>query len=200
MSSHSSFQGKIDVLDLLINILKSHEESLSDIVDKLDTFLDNLSLAQKKISKLDQILKRENLSHILEKLDLFVDNLSSVIEKISTESASENGWRVSVMDCKEWLEFRKASVSASLVAFETDIWNVFSVTSRSREFIFRYSEKLPVSRNDIMPEDSICRKVSDLDTRSLRHWLSQELEVPKDRIIQGNLSKSLGSLNQYLAT
>jgi len=195
MSSGPGFEGKIDVLDMLINILKDHEESLSGIVGKLDFFIDNLSSAQKKIKKMDRILQQENLSNIVDRLDIFVDNLSSVLEKISREFAFEDGRRVAVVDCRKWLEFRTVSMGASFVAFETDVWNVFSVTSACRDFIFRYSERLPVSQNDVVPEGSVCHKVLNMDPRSLRRWLSDELKVPEDKIIQGDLSKSLGGSN-----
>ncbi|MFB0504813.1 MAG: hypothetical protein ACETWE_13370, partial [Candidatus Bathyarchaeia archaeon] len=85
---------------------------------------------------------------------------------------------------------------ASLVAFETDIWNVFSISSACREFVFRYAEKLPLSPDDGAPEDSVCCKVLDLDPLSLRRWLSDELNVPEDKIIEGNLAKPSQRTNE----
>jgi len=191
MFANSRFEGKIDVLDLLINILKDHEENLSDVVDKLDVFLDNLSLAQKKTAKLDQILKRDDLSDVVDRLGVFINSLSSVVEKISRESTSEKDRHIAIVDCRKWSEFRVVSAGASLVAFEMDVWNVFSITSRSREFIFRFSESLPMSKNDAMPEGSASNKLPNLDSTSLRRWLSEELKVPEEKIIEGNLVKSL---------
>jgi len=195
MSTHSRFEGKIDVLDLLINILKDHEESLSEVVDKLNVFLNNLSGVQKKITNQDQILKQHDLSDVAGKLDAFNDNISSLLEKTSRESTSERGCQVAVVDCRKWSEFRGASKGASLIAFEIDIWNVISITSTSREFIFRYSERLPMSQNDGVAEDSVWQGVFNVDPLSLRRWLSRELNVPEEKIIEGNLLKILGESN-----
>jgi len=141
------------------------------------------------------------LSHVL--VDMVKNhekNLSDIVDRIDQnlqhkEFTFEDGRQVAVVDCRKWLEFRTVSMGASFVAFETDVWNVFSVTSACRDFIFRYSERLPVSQNDVVPEGSVCHKVLNMDPRSLRRWLSDELKVPEDKIIQGDLSKSLGGSN-----
>jgi len=195
MSTHSRFEGKLDVLDLLINILKDHEESLSDVVDKLNDFLNNLSGVQKKTTNQDQILKQYDLSDVADKLDAFTDNISSLVEKTSRESTSERGCHVALVDCRKWSEFRGASKGASLIAFEIDMWNVISITSTSREFVFRYSERLPMSQNDAVAEDSVWHRVFNVDPLSLRRWLSKELDVPEEKIIEGNVVKILGESN-----
>ena len=194
MPSPTRSQNKIDVLDMLISILKDHEENLSDVVDRLGAFFESLSLIQKKSRKLDQISQEENLSNITDKLDVFIDNLSAIVENIR-EFTSENGGRLAVADCRKWSEFKKVSTGASLVAYEIDMWNVFSISSLCRELFFRYSERLPVSQNDMIPENSVCRKILNLDPSSLRTWLSKELRVSKDKIMEGNLVKSLGESN-----
>ena len=199
MPSPTRSENKIDVLDMLITILKDHEESLSDIVDRLGAFIGSLSLVQKKSRNLDQISQQETLSHITGKLDVFIENLSSIIENIG-EFASENGRRLAVADCRKWSEFKEVSTGASLVAYETDMWNIFSISSLCREFVFRYSERLPVSQNDMMPGDSVCHKVLNLEPSNLRRWLSKELKVSKDKIVEGNLIKSLAESNQYVAS
>ena len=196
MSPHTRFQkNKIDVLDMLISILKSHEEGLSEFADRLENFIDNISLSQGKIAGLNQILQHENVSDIASKLDFLVDNISSILENI-VEFTSENGHHLAIVDCRKWSEFRDASTGTSLVSFEIDMWNIFSIASVCRRFIFRYSEKLPASEDDVISEDSICRNLLNPDSLRLRRWLSEELNIPEEKIIEGNLLKTLDNTSE----
>ena len=190
MSSRSRYErNKIDVLDMLINILKSHEENLSEFAERLDASINSISLSPGKIAKLNQIIEQENISDIVNKLDVFVDNISSIVENLK-EFTSRNGPRLAIADCKRWSEFKEASMGTSLVAFEVDMWNVLSVTSVGQKFIFRYSERLPASRNDVIAEDSIYGELLTPDTLRLGRWLSEELNIPEEKIIEGNLLKT----------
>lgn len=56
MSFRSRFQEKIDVLDIIIGILKDHEEHLSDVADRLDKISRDLLVFEKKMERLDRAL------------------------------------------------------------------------------------------------------------------------------------------------
>ena len=94
-----------------------------------------------------------------------------------------------VVNCTKWEDFKQASADASLVAFETDLWNEFVITSVCHEYIFTYSERLPLSMNGATVKDSICHKILDLNEPSLKLWLSEELEIPQEMILAGSLEK-----------
>jgi len=162
MPPRPGFEDKIDILDLIISILKDHEESLSNFVDRLEVFIKNLSSLEKKISNLDKIPQ-------------------------PGRSTSEDR-RILLVECKRWSDFKDINAGASLVAFETED-NALSVSSASRDFIFRYSEKLPDVDDSMTVHsgDSVCRKVSCLNPLGVRRWLSEELRVPEDKIIEGRL-------------
>ena len=59
MSSRSRFDDRIDILDIIISILKDHEESLSNIVDRLEAVSKTFSSIEKKITKLDDNLRSQ---------------------------------------------------------------------------------------------------------------------------------------------
>lgn len=113
------------------------------------------------------------------------------IERISGSVLNklENIVPRTVVNCTKWEDFKQASADASLVAFETDLWNEFVITSVCHEYIFRYSERLPLSMNDPTPKDLICHKILDLNEPSLKLWLSEELEIPQEMILAGSLEK-----------
>lgn len=156
MSFNPGFQSKIDVLDLIISILKDHEENLSGSIDKIGDMLQNRNPVPVK-----------EPHHLL----VFVD-------------------------CLRWSDFKRASAGSSLVGYRIDVWNEFTIISVSPRFISRYSEKLPRSKDDIMLEDTVCGKVLDLDSIGLRHWLSEELKVPENKIIEGNIEELTQHANQ----
>ena len=156
MSFSPGFQSKIDVLDLLISILKDHEENLSESIDKIGGILQNRNVISEK----------------------------------------EPHHPLAFVDCLRWSDFKRASVGASLVGYKIDIWNEFFIVSVGRRFVFRHSEKLPRSKNDVKLEDTVCSKVLNLDSTGFRHWLSEELKVPENRIIEGNLEQLTQHANE----
>lgn len=163
MSSLPSFQGKLDVLDLIISILQEHEKNLSDIVDRLDAFTEGLSSLEKKITRMDRIWQRRKLP-------------------------SGNDRRV-IVECRKWSDFKDLSVGSSLVAFETAD-NVLSISSASGEFVFRYSMGLSEADDatHVHHGDSAWCESLGLNPLKVRSWLSEELRVPRDRIVEGRLT------------
>ena len=163
MSSLPRFQDKIDVLDMIISILKDHEENLSNIVDKLDTFVENFSSLEKKIAMIGQGLQNAKFAHRKER-------------------------RMLLVECRNWSEFREMSIGASLVAFEI-AKDLLSVSSASSEFVFKYSEKLPPvdSLTALQPGDTSHREASSPNSLGIRAWLSEELKVAEHRILEGKL-------------
>jgi len=106
----------------------------------------------------------------------------------STKVKPSNDRRFVLVECKRWAEFKDVSGGASLIAFETGD-NILSVSSASSEFVFKYTEKLleddAVSAH---PEDSVRRKILNLNPLNVRRWLSEELKTSEDKIIEGRVS------------
>ena len=121
MSAHSAFQEKIDVLDIIISILRDHEEALSKLADRFDGIYNEMSDFGEKISKFDRSQERLDGSR--------VERLVKAVERKGT---------LVPIECKDWLTFQSASHGALLVTFEaTDYGLIFS--SVSDLFVFTYS-------------------------------------------------------------
>ena len=165
MSSLRRFQDKIDVLDLIISILKDHEKNLSDFVDKMDAFIKRISVFEKDTEK-------------------------GVVSQREGFTPGGNRCIVSVK-CKRWSDFRDVSMGAPLVAFELRDSGLY-ITSVSDRFIFKYLEKIPDTKGVTFVHlgKPGCRKVLSLNPISVRRWLSDELKVPENRIIEGDLFTS----------
>jgi len=194
MPVHSKFQEKIDVLDLIIDVLKDHEENLCRITEKFDEFHQEMCTFAEKLSLLDRFLKR------LEGL-----KVKDVVEAIGV-----NGPLVKVK-CNDWAAFQAASRGALLVTFEISEDQVV-VSSITDLFVFIYSDGIPelmgmvsegaikwikealknggsetVSSSSSSSESYEFEYENVVNPELLRRWLSSELGIPKNKIVHGRV-------------
>jgi len=215
MCPSSEFQEKMDVLDLIINILKEHEESLEGLADRLEGMINNLHSLEDKISSLN-----ETLAQFL---------FSKTANPLIAPSQANVTKPLTLIDCAEWTEFKDRSKKARMVAFQTED-KAFTVSSLSNGVVFKYSEGLPEVRFQVGNElkQFAVEKISfngpdglslifekrlkcgleatvrgstfnlsegerlfqlsyHVDSVTAKHWLSKELSVPKENIIEGNI-------------
>lgn len=194
MTAHAGFQEKIDVLDLLITILKDHEETLSNLADKFDAIYNEISSFGEKMPVLDRALER----------------LDGLEVKSVVRAAGLKG-TLAVVKCKDWLTFQAASQGALLVAFEVakDRCLFYSVSDL---FVFTFSENILEIR--MLMDKEVKKwlkrqsKVQGLKSWSMkgfstgngrqiceilispkmvRQWLSLELKIPEEKIIEGRV-------------
>jgi len=216
MCPSSEFQEKMDVLDLIINILKEHEESLEGLADRLEGMINNLHSLEDKISSLN-----ETLAQFLS---------SNTANPLVAPSPANVTKPLTLIDCAEWTEFKdRSKILARMVAFQVKE-RVFTVSSLSNGVVFKYSEGLPEVRFQVGDESKqfAVEKISfnrpddlslifenrlkcglkanvrgstfnlsegerlfqlsyHVDPATAKHWLSKELSVPKENIIEGNI-------------
>jgi hypothetical protein len=192
--TYSKFQGKVDLLDMIIGVLRDHEKYLSRLADRFDAICDNISTLEEKISVLDQCL----------------ECLDGLRVKNAIGAVGLSGPLVTVK-CKDWLAFRSASQGALLAAFEvTD--DQFMFSSISDLFIFTCTEVVPEvhtlvsggirSQLECHMEDGVLEAVPSkmhhsedaeptydvvLDPGMVKRWLSSELGIPKEKVIEGRI-------------
>lgn len=194
MPVHSKFKEKIDVLDLIIDVLKGHEENLSEIVEKFDDTYQKMCVFDEKMVLLDRILER----------------LEGLKVKNVVEATGINGSLVKVK-CNDWATFRAASQGALLTTFEVSEEEV-AVSSITDLFVFVYSTGLPEfmgvvsegggrwlgkilrAQEDGTISSSFLSSEGDEDAYEavvnpeiLRRWLSSELGISKDKIVHGRV-------------
>ena len=193
MPTHSEFKERIDVLDIIISILKEHEGNLSNLVERFDVISNDFASFQEKMATLDRSLER-------------LDRLR--VKKIIGAVGSKGP--IAEVRCKDWLTFQSAGQGALLVAYEFND-EQFTFSSVSDLFIFTYSNGLPEVRmlmsNGVGQglkshqeddfEATFSGKISSKDgesmyemiinPRMLKRWLSSELGVPENKIIEGRV-------------
>lgn len=194
MSAHSAFQEKMDVLDIIISILRDHEEALSNLADRFEGICDGISAFGERIPSLDksqECLKGRGVARLV-------------------EAVGRKGPLVTI-ECKDWLAFQSLSHGALMVAFEaSDDDLVFS--SVTDLFVFTYSERFTevarlmggtfgkrteshseagntegVPSRGFFSQDEFPDPEPVLSPTRVRRWLSVELAVPEERVVEARV-------------
>lgn len=193
MAAHSKFEEKIDVLDLIISVLRDHEESLSKTLEKFDEINQDMSSFLEKISLLDRIIERfKNL------------DIKNVVKAMGINGP------LAKIRCGDWETFRARSQGALLVTFEVSGENV-TIQSITDLFVFAYTEGIPelmsiVGENaaqwikrtmknwEIKVNSGFLPLSRDEDLydvivnpKAMQKWLSSELGMPEDKIVHGRV-------------
>jgi len=207
MGYESGFDEKIDVIDLIINVLKDHEKKLDELVTRIEKA---------------QIINRTP-TDTLEETTPKIERASSLpLEKTSS------GVPVKV-ELSEWNEFRTRCESARLVAFEVADGR-FQVTALTDSVLYRYTEKIPsmeiryktvdekaqiesidINRAELVSEafngilkcglkmektehsfkepggESVLNVNFYVDTSTARSWIAYQLAVEDEKILHGSM-------------
>ena len=194
MPSSKEFQEKVDVLDILISILRDHEESLSKITERFDAVCNELSTFEEKASVLDRVLEH-----------LGGQKIRTIIGAIGTKGP------LVTVNCKSWQSFKGASQGALLVAYEvigeqaffysvSDLY-MFTFSGELNETMMpvnkgvrRWIERSPESDEDQMltsegnmSVDGDAAYKTIINSKMVRQWLSAEIGIPENKIVEGRV-------------
>jgi len=196
MPSGKEFQEKVDVLDILISILRDHEESLQKIAERFDAVCNEVSVFEEKSAVLDRVLEH-----------LGGQKIRTIIGATGTKGP------LVTVNCKSWQSFKGASQGALLVAYEvigeqtyfssvSDL-SVFTfsgelnetsltVSRGARRWIERSlgtdedeNETLESGENVSADGDSAYKTI--VNSKTIKRWLSAETGVPEDKIVEGKV-------------
>jgi hypothetical protein len=194
MPSPKEFQEKVDVLDILISILRDHEESLSKIADRFDAVCNDLSTFEEKAAVLDRVLEH-----------LGGQKIRNIIGATGTKGP------LVTVNCKSWQSFKGASQGALLVAYEvigeqaffysvSDLYMfTFSVELNEtmmpvNKGVRRWLERSPESDEDQMlasegnmSVDGDAAYKTVINSKTARRWLSAEIGIPENKIVEGRV-------------
>ncbi len=208
MGIERSFDDKIDVMDLIINVLKDHESKLDELVSRLE------NLPPPRAGRADD---------------------SEVEDEDEPQSpavgSSRQGGPVVTAVLKRWTDFRFKCESSRLVAFDTEE-SVFEVSGLAGGVVYVYREEIPsmgityredgegarvegidISKPGLMPaalrEKLDCgleftrrdlktemddgralhKIVFEIDPMVARSWIAYQLGVDDSDVVQGKLQK-----------
>jgi len=184
---------KIDVIDLIINVLREHEKTLDTLISKLETTID--SAPKKGDESVKQVLYNNKYRLIVNtwsefkerssKADLAVFNMKDNKLTISAikenfvysyvESVSEITMTIEKINEKilvKGLELSK--IEDHPLVFNGRLKCGLTLTDRKSEFN--------------LPDGNIIQKINyDVDNGETKNWLAKQLEIKRENIIVGEI-------------
>jgi len=192
------FDEKVDVIDLIINVLKEHEKSLDDIVTRLEEVIGRAPQANAPPHQgtvVQQEPRRASISAVLRRWAEFRERCAGAslvafdIEgKQFKVAALRDGVLYQYMEDIPDMEirFKEGEERATLDSVEISSAGVFPTVLRGK---LECGLEVAVKGTEVkMPEGmSVYKVIYDVDADEARSWLAFQLKVEKRGIIQGRL-------------
>jgi len=170
----------LEALDFIINVLKEHEKDLDRLISDLGTITEKLGDTGELSGKIEKVESR---------LATLQDEIANLITYLSTSQAAEapvplekrqkvqasqmgevRGPPV-ILRCKQWEDFRTLAFQAQTLSFlYREAEKTFQADALKNNQIITYSGEPPK------------------ETSLLRIWLSRQLDVPENKILEGILA------------
>jgi trans-2-enoyl-CoA reductase len=168
----------LEALDFIVNVLKEHEKDLDRLISELGTVTDALGETGELTCKVEKV--EERINGLQNEITSLVNYLSASpretpvlapAQKTEVAQASVMHGPPVIMRCKQWEDFQTLASQAQTVSFlYKDAEKTFQADALKGNQIVTYSGELP--------------KLTAL----LKMWLSKQLEVPEQKILEGVLA------------
>jgi hypothetical protein len=177
----------LEALDFIVNVLKEHEKDLDRLINELGTVTEQLGQTGELSGKIEKVEDRINgLQTEIAGLVTYLSTSPKVEAPITI--VKERGTALPqmqqmqpglvygppvVLRCKQWEDFQTLSSQANTVSFTIkDAERTFQADALKGNQVIIYTGEIP--------------KVASL----LKYWLSQQLGVSEQKVLEGVLSTS----------
>ncbi|MEM2355273.1 MAG: hypothetical protein QXO00_03030 [Candidatus Bathyarchaeia archaeon] len=174
----------LEALDFIINVLREHEKDLDRLISELGKITERLGEAGELSGKIESV--EERLTNLQGEISNLISYLSTSqpssqevqkmsatpmpIQKAQVVAAEVRGPPV-ILRCKHWEDFQTLARQAQTLSFlYKEAEKAFQVDALKNNQIITYSGELPKQ------------------TALLKSWLSKQLEVSEDKILEGVLA------------
>jgi hypothetical protein len=168
----------LEALDFIVNVLKEHEKDLDRLISELGTVTEALGETGELSGKVEKV--EERINGLQDEISSLVSYLSAspkqtpvlpTEQKNETVQASILHGPPVILRCKQWDDFQTLAFQAQTLSFMyKDAEKTFQADALKGNQIITYSGELP--------------KLTAL----LKMWLSKQLEVPENKILEGVLA------------
>ncbi|MEM2440553.1 MAG: hypothetical protein QW493_05015 [Candidatus Bathyarchaeia archaeon] len=169
----------LEALDFIINVLREHEKDLDRLINELGKITERLGEAGELSGKIESV--EERLTNLQGEISNLISYLSTsqlpshetqkaLAQKTQAAAAEARGPPV-ILRCKHWEDFQTLARQAQTLSFlYKEAEKAFQADALKNSQIITYSGELPKQ------------------TALLKSWLSKQLDVPEDRILEGVLA------------
>lgn len=158
----------LEALDFIINVLKEHEKDLDRLISQLGIITESLGETGEISGKIENI--EDRISNLQGEITNLVSNLS-VPQSTPSNSSSHASTNPVTVKCRQWEDFKNMAACAETVSyiFKTSE-NTFQADALKKGKVVSYNGDFPPN------------------ARLLKLWLSKELNVAEEDIVEGVLN------------
>jgi trans-2-enoyl-CoA reductase len=171
----------LEALDFIVNVLKEHESDLDKLINELATVTEQMGDTSELSGKVDKV--EEKIGSLQKEVSNLLSCFSGDAKSVPLAAAKEEAPTVNApmvqggptvaVTCSQWEDFRSYAAGAQTVAFNyQEDEKTFHATAVRGNQIVSYEGPLP--------------KFSSV----LKLFLSKELRVSDQSIVEGNLAVS----------
>ncbi len=167
----------LEALDFIINVLKEHEKDLDRLIDDLGTITDRLGNTGGLSGKIEKV--EERLATLQDEIANLIKYMSAPRETVvplqneQEEKLQLEGVRGPpvILRCKHWEDFQTLARGAQTLSFLfKEAEKTFQVDALKNNQVITYSGEPPK------------------ETSMLKRWLSKELDIAEQKILEGILA------------
>ena len=172
----------LEALDFIVNVLKEHEKDLDRLISELGAVTDTLGETGELTYKVEKV--EERINGLQNEITGLVNYLSNsprepplaapeqrTVQKTEVTPAPIMHGPPVILRCKQWEDFQTLASQAQTLSFMyKNAEKTFQADALKGTQIITYSGELP--------------KLAAL----LKMWLSKQLEVPEQKILEGVLA------------
>jgi hypothetical protein len=155
----------LEALDFIINVLKEHEKDLDRLISQLGIITESLGETGEITGRIESI--EDSISNLQNEITNTLKNIV-IPQKTSTSQTSIKSVNI---NCKKWEDFKNLANEAETVSY------LFRISENTFQANAIKNGKLISYNGDIPPY-----------THFLKLWLSKELEVSEEDIVEGALN------------
>jgi hypothetical protein len=184
---------KIDVIDLIINVLREHEKTLDTLISKLETTID--SAPKRDGESVRQVPPHNKYSIIVDNWPEFKERSSKA--DLAIFSMKDNKLTISVIK-ENFVYSYEESVSEITMTIEKInekilVKGLELSKIENHPLVFNGRLKCGLTLTDRksefkLPDGNIIQKINyELDNGETKNWLAKQLEIKRENIIVGEI-------------
>ena len=166
MDPKSNKNESLEALDFIINVLKEHEKDLDRFINQLGIITENLGETGEISDKIENI--EDRISSLQDEITTLVKNIPDQKTASSGSYTQKNSVNI---NCRQWEDFKSMAAGAETVSylFRTSE-NTFQANAMKKGKLITYTGDFPPN------------------SRLLKYWLSKELNVAEEEVVEGALN------------
>lgn len=156
----------LEALDFIINVLKEHEKDLDRFISQLGTITESLGETGEIVGKIENI--EDRISTLQDEITNLVRNIGAPQPASSSSYTPTNSVNI---NCRKWEDFKNLAAGAETVSYLFKVSeNTFQASALKNGKLVTYTGDFPTN------------------SRMLKLWLSTELDVAEDDLVEGALN------------